>query len=137
MSESQVSVNTSKYYNLWVLRRLFNPGHVGRGLEGAATIGQNRYDMHPTVTRKTHLAYSQTVPVGKGKYGSPVVELALRLVLSCLGVISIDVVSQEFAKSIIDRHSFADNLRKLAGLIDNPAGLYAELPSEEKEIESA
>lgn len=129
---------TSRYFNLHTLRRLFRVGNIGRGLEGAKELGKDAYDMHPTITRLTHYALTQVVPVGKGRYGSPVVEMSLRLMLAGLGTMSIPRIAEELSVAVTDRTTFADRLHEIANEITRlssakyqaPARVVAELAEE-------
>lgn len=116
MSKREVGVaGASQYFNVFTLRRLFNSGQEGRGTAGEFT----RYDLHPTITRLTHLVLTQVVPVGKGKYGSPIVELALRTIFAMVGKMPINGISEEIAVAVLDRATVIKNLRAIADYIEN------------------
>ncbi len=101
----------SAYFNLHTLRRLYNPENQGRGTEGK----KSRYDMHPTITHLTYLLLTRAVPTGKGCYGSPVVELALRLMLVVTGrSLPIEKIAEELSLAVLDRASLVRNLQALA-----------------------
>jgi hypothetical protein len=105
----------SQFYNLYVLRRLFNLENIGRGTQGERT----RYEMHPTVTWATYYALTRAVPVGRGQYGSPVLELALRLLLACsTGSIKIVTVAEELNRAVLKRKDFIARLRQLADAME-------------------
>lgn len=107
----------SQFFNLYVLRRLFNAENVGRGTEGE----KSRYEMHPTITWATYWALTRVVPVGRGQYGSPVLELAIRLLLACsAGSIKIKTVAEELNRSVLKRKDFIARLRELADAMENP-----------------
>lgn len=100
----------SHAFNLHALRRLYNKDQQGRGEQGV----KNRYDMHPTITHLTFLALVKSVPVGRGQYGSPVIELSLRVMLCLIGVMPVDTVADELANAVNDRTAIVSNLIKLA-----------------------
>lgn len=101
----------SQWFNLFVLRRLYNAENVGRGTEGM----KSRYDMHPTVTHLTYLFLTRAVPVGRGQYGSPVVELAIRILMVIVcGSIGVDKVAEEIVLATKDRVAVARNLQLLS-----------------------
>lgn len=101
----------SSFFNLHTLRRLYNPENVGRGTEGK----KSRYDLHPTLTYMTYLILTRAVPVGKGRYGSSVVELAIRLMMAVVcRSIPINKVAEELSLSVLDRVTLAKNLKELA-----------------------
>lgn len=117
----------SSYFNLFVLRRLFNRNNAGRGLVGE----KRRYEFHPTITFATMHALTRSVPTGHGKYSSPVVELSMRLVLCLVGMLSVETVGEELAVALLDRNQAATNLVKLATFITNYAPID-EKSTEEK-----
>jgi hypothetical protein len=104
----------SDQFSVYVLRRLYNKGS-GRGSTGVV----RRYEMKPTITFETRDALEQTVPTGPGKYGSPVMELALRLLLCLVGKFSIDYIAPELVYAVTDRHKLVANLRLMADAIEN------------------
>lgn len=105
----------SQFYNLHVLRRLFNLENVGRGTAG----DRSRYEMHPTITWATYFALTRVVPVGRGQYGSPVLELALRLLLATsTGTIKIATVGEELNRALLKRKDFIARLRELADAME-------------------
>lgn len=107
----------SQFFNLYVLRRLFNLENIGRGTVGERT----RYEMHPTITWATYYALTRVVPVGRGQYGSPVLELATRLLLAAgTGSIKIATVAEELNRSLLKRKDFIDRLRQLADAMEKP-----------------
>lgn len=98
------------------LRRLYNIGNKGSGTAGKKT----RYDFHATVTYPTYIALTQTVPVGQGGYGSSVIELSIRILLTLIGRLDPTVVSEELTLATLSgRSTVTQNLRKMADLIDN------------------
>lgn len=100
----------SQFFNLHTLRRLYNPENQGRGTEGKST----RFDIHPTITRITFLMLTKVVPVGKGRYGSPVMELALRVLLAvATRSIPIQKVAEELCLSVLDRSTLVLSLKEL------------------------
>lgn len=105
-----IDSNTSKFYNLFVLRRLYNKGNAGRGIEGEV----RRVSLHTTVTPLSFNLLESIVPTGKGKYSAPVVELGIRIQLALLGVLSMDTLSEELVMAVSDRDTLVANLRKLA-----------------------
>jgi hypothetical protein len=106
----------SAFFNLYVLRRLFNSENIGRG-----TVGErSRFEMHPTITWATYWALTRVVPVGRGQYGSPVLELALRLLLATgIGSIKIATVAEELNRSLLKRKDFIARLRQLADAMES------------------
>lgn len=105
----------SQFFNLFVLRRLYNLENLGRGTAGE----RSRYEMHPTITWTTYWALTRVVPVGRGQYGSPVLELALRMLLATgVGSLKIATVAEELNRAVIKRKDFAARLRQLADAID-------------------
>lgn len=108
---AQRRTGESAYFNLHTLRRLYNPANSGRGTEGL----KSRYDLHPTITHLTYLLLTRAVPVGKGSYGSPVIELAIRLMVTVVcRAMPIEKVAEELALSVLDRASLVQNLQALA-----------------------
>jgi len=106
----------SQFFNLYVLRRLFNLDNIGRGTQGE----RSRYEMHPTITWATYLALTRVVPVGRGQYGSPVLELALRLLLATgAGSLKIATVAEELNRAVIKRKDFISRLRQLADAMES------------------
>lgn len=104
----------SKWFNLFNLRRLYNPNHIGRGTEGL----KSRYALHPTLTYPTYLLLTRTVPVGRGSYGSPVVEIAIRLLMATVcRSISIETIAGELSQAVKDRATLARNLRDLSDAV--------------------
>lgn len=109
------SSSESQFFNLYVLRRLFNLDNVGRGTEGE----RSRYEMHPTITWKTYFALTRVVPVGRGQYGSPVLELAIRLLLATsVGSLKITTVAEELNRALLKRQDFIARLRELADVME-------------------
>lgn len=68
-------------FNKFVLRRLYHVDHEGRGEQGVI----RRHPFKVTIRPTTFLALRNAIDVGKGQYGSPVVELALRVILTLVG----------------------------------------------------
>lgn len=112
-STDKRATGESQYFNLFALRRLYNEENAGRGKEGV----KSRYDMHPTIRHQTFLALIQSVPVGRGQYGSSVVELSLRIMLALLGKVPIEAVAEELAVALKERSTVVTNLIKMAKLI--------------------
>jgi len=104
----------SREFNLHFLRRMYNEEGVGRGVAGK----KNRYDLHPTIRHLTYWTLGKTVPVGRGGYGSPVIELAIRLLLVLVGRMKPTDVVDEILLSVNDRGSFVIRLRELADTIE-------------------
>lgn len=99
-------------FNEFVLRRLNNPGHKGRGTEDTET----RKEFKITFTHRTYLALGNSVRIGPGLYGSAVTELAVRLLLVGIGMDTIpqEQVVEHLALAIFDRKTFAARLHEVA-----------------------
>lgn len=116
-TEATRATGESQFFNLYVLRRLFNLENIGRGTVGERT----RFEMHPTITWATYYALTRVVPVGRGQYGSPVLELALRALLALgTGSIKIATVAEELNHSLLKRKDFIARLRQLADAMEDP-----------------
>src|SRR4030042_717550 len=108
-------------FNKFVLRRLFNVDHVGRGEAG--TIRRKEFKI--TLTPKTYLSLRTVIDIGPGRYGSSVMELCLRTMLATMGVFErgeFDKVCEELALSIMDRTQFAANLHSIAQQVEAYTG---------------
>jgi len=105
---------TSSYYNLFVLRRLYNADNAGRGEQGKS----RRVSMHTTITPLTFFLLKDVVPTGKGQFSAPVVEMGIRIQLALLGRISMDTVAEEMKLAFLDRASLARNLRALVDKLE-------------------
>jgi len=118
---SKRATGESQFFNLFILRRLFNLENIGRG-----TVGErSRFEMHPTITWATYYALTRAVPTGRGQYGSPVLELGLRLLLALsTGSIKLPTIAEELNKATLKRRDVITRLRKLADLME--AGETAE-----------
>jgi hypothetical protein len=101
--------------NLFVLRRLFNPNHDGRGQQGTLRRKEFKVTIRPT----TYLELRNLVPVGAGQYGSSVVELCIRSFLASMGATNLLQVAEELALAVTDRQQLASNLRNLANAIED------------------
>lgn len=108
----------SDFFNLFVLRRLYNPGNIGRGLAGE----HHRGDLHTTITKTTKLAMSRVVPTGQGRYSAPVIELGMRVVLYLVGALPEAKVAEEVALALRDRKTAAARLFKLARAVEAYSG---------------
>ena len=100
-------------FNKYVLRRLFNVDHVGRGEAGTV----RRKEFKITITPKTYLALRSVIDIGPGRYGSSVMELCLRTMLAAMGVFGeeeFNKVCEELALSVMERDKFVENLRLIA-----------------------
>ncbi len=102
-------VNTSRHFNLYVLRRLNNRDEGGRGAAG--TIHRER--LHTTITPLTMYALSQAVPMKKGGYGAPVVELGIRFLMAMIGLLDLKKVGEELALAVMDRQKLISRLEEL------------------------
>lgn len=100
---------------LYAFRRLYNPSNQGRGVEGET----HRKTLKVSLTFQTQAALRQSVPTGPGQYASPFVELSIRILLSLVGRLSLDKISEELALSVTDRQQAVKNLRELADLVEN------------------
>lgn len=101
--------------NEFVLKRLYNPDHVGRGTQGKV----NRREVKITITPQTYLALEQVVRIGPGLYGSAAINLFIRVALALIGQLDLIRVAEEFALTASeDKHTLANNLRKMADFID-------------------
>jgi hypothetical protein len=101
----------SAYFNLHTLRRLYNTDNSGRGIEGI----KGRYDLHSTITHISYLLLSRAVPIGRGCYGSSVVELALRVLMVIVyRGMSVHKIAEELSLAVLDRASLVQNLQALA-----------------------
>jgi hypothetical protein len=105
----------SHAFNKFALRRLYNLGNQGRGT--ART--QTRASLHTTISYPTYLALGNLVPVKKGGYGGPVVELGIRLLLYLVGSLSLNTLGEELAQVMLRvRPDVATRLRLLASFIE-------------------
>ena len=104
----------SEDFNLYVMRRLFNPKHAGSGEEGKS----RRVTLKTTLTPQVQVALRKSVPTGKGQYGSPTVELALRFLLSLVGRMDLSRTCEALALAVIDRDQLVRNLRFTADFIE-------------------
>lgn len=104
----------SEDFNLYVLRRLFNPKHSGSGEEGKS----RRVTLKTTLTPQVQVALRKSVPTGKEQYGSPTVELALRFLLSLVGRMDRDGANEALSLAVQDRKQLVDNLRASADFIE-------------------
>jgi hypothetical protein len=115
---SRRQTGESKFFNLFSLRRLYNIDNTGRGIKDK----KSRYDMHTTITFITFYHLTKAIPVGRGMYGSAVVELAIRLLVAVVNKsVPLDKIAEELAVSITDRSELSMNLKLLANLIDRQA----------------
>jgi hypothetical protein len=101
--------NTSRHFNLYVLRRLNNKAEGGRGAAGVV----HRERLHTTITPLTMYALGQAVPMKKGGYGAPVVELGIRFLMAMVGLIDVNKVGEELALAVTDRSRLIDRLEEL------------------------
>ena len=113
-SLKQTPVDGSQDFNLFTLRRLFNPGNAGRGAQGEI----RRVDFHATLTPVTMYTLGQRVPRGQGRYTSPVVELSLRIVLALIGALNLDTVAEEIAVAFTQRSTIVMRLKMLAAKVE-------------------
>lgn len=112
---SKRATGESQFFNLFTLRRLYNKDNVGRLEPGS----KSRYELHPTLTWITYYMLTRAVPVGRGQYGSPVIELAIRVLLCVVGrSIGFPTIAEEIKFAIKDSKTVASNLRELANYID-------------------
>lgn len=102
-----------EYFNRRALRRLYNAGGSGRGAAGT----KNRYKMSLMLTPATHDKLGETVQLGKGSYGAPTIELAIRVLLALVGQVSIHAVANELESAVINKDSLPQTLRTIADLI--------------------
>lgn len=103
-------------FNMFALRRLYNQKNIGRGQPGTET----RIRLHTTVTGPTFYALGQQVPVQKGGYAAPVVELSLRTILYLAGSLRLETVGEELSQAMLsDRDGVAKHLRELADFVEN------------------
>lgn len=105
----------------FVLRRLYNPAHAGRGDQGTV----RRKEFKITLTPKTYLALEGAVRVGPGLYGSAAMELCARVALAIMDRIDLAVVAEELALAVDDRSGVINNLRLLADAIEQYKETYA------------
>lgn len=102
-------------FNRIALRRLYNKGNVGRGQEGVTS----RASLHTTITYGTFVALGNVIPLKKGGYAAPVVELGIRLILALVGSAKVETVGEEFFHAVLPvRSTVVDNLRKMADYIE-------------------
>jgi hypothetical protein len=102
--------------NKFVLRRLYNKGNIGRGEEGVS----RRKEFKITLTPNTYLALSKLIPVGPGQYGSPVMELSLRMMLASMGSLGTEDynrVCEELALTVVDHDSFIQELARISAKV--------------------
>lgn len=101
-------------FNKFVLRRLYNPDNVGRGTEGRKT----RVDLHTTITGPTYYALGHEVPLQKGGYAAPVVELGIRVLLYLAGILSLETVGEELTMAMsLGNMTIYERLLKLAKFV--------------------
>ncbi len=101
--------NTSRHFNLYVLRRLNNKDEGGRGATGVV----RRERLHTTITPLTMYALSLAVPMKKGGYGAPVVELGIRFLMAMVGLMDVNKVGEELALAVMDRPKLIHRLEEL------------------------
>ena len=103
-------------FNKPALRRLYNISNRGKGTEGKIT----RAELHTTITLPTQYAFRQAVAVGKGGYGSPVVELSLRVMLCLIDKLPVEIVGEELVFATLRvRSTIVAQLRELADFVEN------------------
>jgi hypothetical protein len=103
-------------FNLIALRRLYNPGNVGRGVAGRET----RASLHTTITYPSFNALGTFISIKKGGYGAPVIELAIRIVIYLCGGFSKETVAGEIAMAMLPiRLTVVTRLRELADTVEN------------------
>ena len=105
--------SASDQFDLFVLRRLNNPGHSGRGKRGK----EQRIHMEITLRPRTILALRKTVPIGRGLYGSSTIELATRLLLSLVGEVDPDDIGTQLAYAVRDRERMVEKLERITDVI--------------------
>jgi hypothetical protein len=101
--------NTSRHFNLYVLRRLNNKDEEGRGAAGRI----HRERLHTTITPLTMYALSTAVPMKKGGYGAPVVELGIRFLMAMIGLMDVKKVGEELALAILDQQKLVSHMEEL------------------------
>jgi hypothetical protein len=104
-----------EYFNRRALRRLYNSGGSGRGVTGT----KNRYKMSLMLTPATHDKLGETVQLGKGSYGAPTIELAIRVLLALVGQVELQEVADELNASVIDTDKVMSNLADLTFRLAN------------------
>ena len=103
-----------EYFNRRALRRLYNLGGSGRGAAGT----KNRYKMSLMLTPETHDKLGETVTLGKGSYGAPTIELAIRVLLCAVDQVSIQETANELFMAVVDKSKMIANLKELLSLVE-------------------
>lgn len=106
----------SAAFNRFVLRRLYNQNNIGKGTAGVKT----RMDLHTTITGPTYIALGREVPLQKGGYAAPVVELGIRVLLYLSGSLSLETLGEELTLAMEPGSgTVVERLVKLARFVDN------------------
>jgi len=101
-------VGKSDYVNLGRLRMLYPKGSVGE---------TNRKRIKITLTPETMLMMQHVVPVGKGLYGAPFIELATRFLFSIIiGGEEVDDIIREL-KLVANNQDIVDNLHRITNIM--------------------
>ena len=103
-----------EYFNRRALRRLYKSGSPSQGATGAKNI----YKMSLNLSMETYEKLSETVKMGKGSYGAPTIELAVRVLLSLVGQVGVDEVGAELALAGTHNHYIVTMLRRLADAVE-------------------
>jgi hypothetical protein len=65
------------------------------------------------LTPATHDKLGETVQLGKGSYGAPTIELAIRVLLSLVGRVDTAKVAIELMDAVEDKENMLENLNDL------------------------